>query len=112
MPSATSRCRRLDDSTPSGLDDELTIDPDRSFVLANADPLVRAVHPLKVLLREAKRQEAEHVLTQIAVVARICHDDHEIRRNDRVGNNAPDRALQGQPQVRKNCPFDGQELRR
>jgi hypothetical protein len=31
------------------------VNPDRRFVIADPDPLVRAVHPLDVLPREAKR---------------------------------------------------------
>lgn len=67
---------------------------DRRFVIANPDPLVRPVHPLDVLPREAKRQEAEYVLAQVAVAARVSRDDDQIRGNDRVWHDAPDSTLQ------------------
>ena len=79
---------------PSRLDNELTIRPDSRFILANPDPLVDPVHTLEISLREAERQEAEYVPTQVTVIACVSRDDHEIGRNDRVGNHAPDGPFQ------------------
>jgi hypothetical protein len=87
--------RRRCGTPPSHLDKELTIGPDSRFVLADPNPLVDAVHTLEISAGEAERQEAEYVPTQVAVVARVSCDDHEIRGNDRVGNHAQDRPFQG-----------------
>jgi hypothetical protein len=68
--------RVFDGSTACSLKNELTIESDGCFVLPDPDPLVDTVHAFEIPRREAERQEAEHVPTQAAVVARVSRDYH------------------------------------
>src|ERR671914_404478 len=97
-PRPASRRRRavrwLPMTGPGGVQNELPIEPDGPLVVADSDPLVRAVYPLEILGAQPSWHEPEDVPGEPLVVTRVGHYDHQIRRHDRLRVHAPDGALQ------------------
>lgn len=65
--------------------------------ILDADPLVRAVDPRRVLAPEPRRREAVHVRRQPRVVPTVGGAQHQPRRHDDLGGHLADAGRQGPP---------------
>jgi hypothetical protein len=56
-------------SVSGGVQDELTIEPDGSLIIAYRNPLIGAMNPLQIAGRQPHRQKPEDVSAQAAKIA-------------------------------------------
>src|SRR5688572_24882489 len=81
-------------SATACFDHNLPVKPNRLLIIPDRDAFVGAMHAIEVGLSKSQRQKAEHVRTQIVIVARVSHDYDQVRRYNRFRKHALDDVVQ------------------